>query len=334
MTVFLYLLFPEKSEANPQYLIKFATVAPDGSTWIRHMKLLDKDLRSKSDNRLGFRIYAGGIAGDELDVLKKIRIGQLNCAAFSGVGFGRVLPLVRVLDLPFLTRSDEEIDRLQKALRPFFEKQFREKGFELLSWAEVGDVHLFSKKRIDRVEDLSKRKVWAWSNDPVAKATFNSMGINPIFLAITDVTTAINRGMVDTVYAPPLGAIALQWHCQMKFMMALPLSHSTGAVLLSSRFFSRLPEELKPMLKQGFDSAMARLTSELRTQTREIIELIKQKDFIVTPKPKGKELQRFFDLHKMVASDLSERFFPKSLLERVYNILDRPRTEASGYCDQ
>ena len=88
-----------------KFWIKFATVAPEGSTWMKHMRRLDQTLKKKSKGEIGFRIYAGQIAGDEVDVLKKIRIGQLHCAAFSGVGLGQVLPMVRVLDLPFLFRT-------------------------------------------------------------------------------------------------------------------------------------------------------------------------------------------------------------------------------------
>ena len=87
-------LHDSNAAKKPQYFIKFATVAPDGSTWVKQMRAIDKTLREKSGGRLGFRIYAGGIAGDELDVLKKIRIGQIHSAAFSGVGFGQILPMV------------------------------------------------------------------------------------------------------------------------------------------------------------------------------------------------------------------------------------------------
>jgi len=184
-------------------------VAPEGSTWIKHLRALDKEIRTKSGGQLGFRVYAGGIAGDELDVLKKIRIGQIHCAAFSGVGFGKILPMVRVLDLPFLFRNNKKIDLVHRELLAFFSEEFRKKDFVLLSWAEVGNVHIFSKKPIRRVQDFSTLKVWTWSGDPIAKETFSAAGINPIPLAITDVTTAISTGMIDTVYAPPLGALCL-----------------------------------------------------------------------------------------------------------------------------
>jgi TRAP-type C4-dicarboxylate transport system substrate-binding protein len=310
--------------ARPQYMIKFATVAPEGSTWVKHMRTLDKNLRAKSGGQLGFRVYAGGIAGDELDVLKKIRIGQIHCAAFSGVGFGQILPMVRVLDLPFLFQNIEEIDLVHLELRPFFTNEFRKKGFEFLAWAEVGNVHLFSKKPISIVKDLSRLKVWTWSGDPISKETFATMGINPIPLAITDVTTALSTGMIDTVYAPPLGALALQWNISMNYMTALPLAHSTGAVLISSKYLKKLPQDLSRLLASTFDKAMADLTSALREQNREAIQMIRDSGLTIIPIPSGVALEEFYVIHSQVARKLTGKIYPREVLERVYRILKRP----------
>ncbi|MBW1798507.1 MAG: TRAP transporter substrate-binding protein DctP [Deltaproteobacteria bacterium] len=309
--------------AGQQYMIKVATVAPEGSTWIKQLRKLDKDIRKKSEGRLGLRVYAGGIAGDELDVLKKIRIGQIHCAAFSGVGFGQILPMVRVLDLPFLFRNDEETDLVHRKMRPLFADAFRKRGFELISWAEVGNAHLFSKKPVRKVKDLSGLKVWAWSGDPIAKETFSAMGVNPIPLAITDVTTALNTGMIDTVYAPPLGALALQWHTSMNYMTALPLAHSTGAILISSKYFKKLPCDLSDILITSFQSAVKELTLILREQTKESVRLIRESGLRITPVPIGSDLDEFYSVHGRVARKLTCKVYPKEVLDRVYVILKR-----------
>jgi len=306
-----------------RFFIKFATVAPEGSTWIKHMEALDRTLRENTGGRLGFRIYAGGIAGDELDVLKKIMIGQIHCAAFSGVGFGQILPMVRVLDLPFLFRNEEETDRVHKEMRAFFAEKFREKGFLLLDWAEVGNVHLFSKKPVNKVQDLAGLKVWAWAGDPIAKETFVAMGVNPIPLAITDVTTAMNTGMIDTIYAPPLGALALQWHRSVSYMMALPLVHSTGAILISLEFFKKLPPDLARVFTVNFDQTTRDLTAALRKQTREAVEAIRESKVTILPPPQGEDLKAFYAIHDKVAEKLTGVIYPREVLEMVYRILKR-----------
>jgi TRAP-type C4-dicarboxylate transport system substrate-binding protein len=289
------------------------------------MKELESTIHEKTQGRIVFRVYAGGVAGDELDALRKIRIGQLQSAAFSGVGFGQILPAVRVLDLPFLFRNDQEIDRVLREMEGFFAEQFRQKNFELLSWAEVGNVHLFSQEPIRKVSDLAKLKVWAWSGDPIAKETFSAMGTNPIPLAITDVTTALNTGMIDTVYAPPLGAIALQWNLYVKYMTSLPLAHSTGAVLISRSFAQKIPPEYLKIMKDEFHRSMDRLTLELRKQTEESVALLEKGGINILPMPQGADLQEFYKVHRQVAQALTGKLYSKDILDKVYDLLKKNR---------
>jgi TRAP-type transport system periplasmic protein len=308
---------------KPQYLIKFATVAPEGSAWVKAIRKVDKDLREKSGGRLGLRIYAGGIAGDELDVLKKMRIGQIQCAAFSGVGFGKILPMVRVLDLPFFFRNDSEVDKVHQELFTFFADQFKKKGFTLLAWTEVGNVNIFSGKPVGNLNDLKGLKIWAWAGDPIAKETFVTMGVNPIPLPVTDVNTALNTGMIDTVYAPPLGALALQWHTGLSYMMGLPLVHSTGAILLSSRTFKKLPPDLAALLQKTMKNAMDELTETLRQQRQEAIQVIRDSGITIIP-VEGEARKPFYAIHTKVAKKLAGKIYPEDLLIRVYEILKRP----------
>ncbi|MBN2034982.1 MAG: TRAP transporter substrate-binding protein DctP [Deltaproteobacteria bacterium] len=302
-------------------IIKFATVAPEGSAWMNSMKQLDKSIREKSKGQLGFRIYPGGVAGDELDVLRKIRIGQIHGAAFSGVGFGQILSMVRVLDLPFLFRNEVEVDLVHREMESFFSRHFREKGFELVAWAEVGNVHIFSRVPIRKVNDLERLRVWTWSGDPIARETFSAMGTNPIPLAVTDVTTALNTGMIDTVYAPPLGAIALQWDLYVKTMTSLPLAHSTGAFLLARGLAEQIRPDLLSLLKDESRRVMAELTTQLRKQTIEAIDLLKKKGIQILALPDGEDLKAFYDVHEEVAQALQGKVYPKEVLNRVYAIL-------------
>jgi TRAP-type transport system periplasmic protein len=327
VAVFLFLVLgPAAISLSAEPLtIKFATVAPEGSTWMNTMKELEKTIREKTQGQIIFRVYAGGVAGDELDALRKIRIGQLQSAAFSGVGFGQILPSVRVLDLPFLFRNDKEIDLVHKEMEGFFADQFRQKDFELLSWAEVGNVHLFSQEPIRKVSDLAKLKVWTWSGDPIAKETFSAMGTNPIPLAITDVTTALNTGMIDTVYAPPLGAIALQWNLYVKYMTSLPLAHSTGAVLISKNFAQKIPAEHFKIIKDEFHRSMERLTIELRKQTEESVVLLEKGGIKILPMPQDADLKDFYRVHDQVAQALTGKLYPKDLLDKIYDLLKKNR---------
>ncbi len=320
-----FMLFPRPGHPkSDSFRIKFATLAPEGSTWMKSMRRLDKALKDKSQGRLGFRLYAGGIAGDESDVLRKIRIGQIHSAVFSGVGISQILPMVRVLDLPFLFRNTGEVDLVQRKLQDNFAGHFRKKGFEFVAWAEVGSVHLFSQKAIRQVADLSGLKIWTWSGDPISKETFAAMGTNPIPLAVTDVTTALNTKMIDTVYGPPLGILALQWYTQVKYMTSLPLAHASGVFLVSEKAFKKISPELVPLFQKEVASAMADLTLELRKQEGESVKTLQQGGLVVLPMPDGRNLEAFYSVHDIVAKALANKIYPREILDQVYNILNRP----------
>jgi TRAP-type C4-dicarboxylate transport system substrate-binding protein len=311
--------------AEKSFMIKFATVAPEGSIWVNHMRELDKRIRSKSHDKIGLRIYAGGIAGDELDVLKKIRIGQIHCAAFSGVGITEILPMWRIMDLPFLFRNINEVSAVHRELEPLFKEEFRKRGFEYITWAEVGDVYLFSKKEIKNIDDFKGLKIWTWSGDPVSRKTFALMGSIPISLSITDVTTAINTNMIDTVYAPPVGALSMQWNERMSQMTSFPIAHSTGAILIYKEYFDNIPKELAKLLNDEVKISMNELSSALIQQTVESIKIINQKGVKLSPKPNAQELTGFSKIHNVIADSLKGEIFPESLLIKVNNILDKKR---------
>ena len=177
------------------------------------------------------------------------------------------------------------------------------------------------KNQSEKIQDLSGLKIWAWAGDPIAKETFKAMGINPIPLAITDVNTSLHTGMLNTVYAPPLGALALQWDNTMKYMQELPLVHSTGAILISSRYFNKLPPDLSGLLCEIFDKYMKTLTLKLREQNQEALYILKKNGITITPCPTGADLADFRKIHDVVAKKLVEKIYPKDVLERVYRII-------------
>lgn len=321
LILFLILVLPLPGLGAEAHLIKFATVAPEGSTWMKHMRRLDQRIRRLSNGRVGFKIYPGGVAGDELDVIKKIRIGQIQGAALSGTGFGRILQSVRILDLPLLFREAQDLARVRKALTPYFREAFQKRGFVLLSWVVVGDVHVFAPRPLSGVKDFAGLRVWTWSGDPIAKETFLALGVNPIPLPVTEVHTALSTGMVNTVYGPVLGALALQWYRYTPFMMRPPLARSTGAILLSRSFAKSLPEDLCSLLLEEVPVAMEELADALAHQRVEALEVMKKGGLTLSPPPSQSQRQALHRIGEKVADRMAGELYPESLLERVRALL-------------
>ena len=314
----LALLFSLCSSASSQeYLIKFATLAPDGSTWMSVMKEYDSAVRKESGGRLGFKIYSGGKAGDERDVLRKIQLGQFHSAGFTGVGLGEIAPKVRILDSPFLFESYEEVNEIYKKFDKEFNQAFDENGFVLLGWAEVGFVYIFSQSPILRAEDVKKNKMWIWEGDPIAESAFSSLGVSPIPLAITDVLTSLQTGLINAVYTPPLGAIALQWFTKVKYMLDLPLADAAGAVVISRKKYDELPTDLKVILTQNGQKYMEKLTRLSRDDNRKSIEVLKKNGVQVMAPPSAGTVREYQAIGQRARRMLVGKLYSEELLTRV-----------------
>ncbi|MDH5513172.1 MAG: TRAP transporter substrate-binding protein DctP, partial [Gammaproteobacteria bacterium] len=178
--VLLMCFFIPVAPADETYVLKFATLAPQGSTWMNIIEDWAGKVEAESKGRLKFKLYPGGVSGDEPDVLRKIRFGQLHGAAMTGHGIGHIYSPVRVLEIPFLFRSYDEVDHVRARLMPEIRAGFRENGFELIGWMEVGFIQLFSQEPIYSLEDMRKRRIWLWQGDPLGKAFFAASGISPV----------------------------------------------------------------------------------------------------------------------------------------------------------
>ncbi len=313
-----------------EYTIKFATVAPDGSTWMNVMKEYDAAVRKDSDGKLGFKFYPGGIAGDEKDVLRKIRIGQYQAGGFTGVGMGEIAPEVRILDTPFLFRNTAEIDYIYKKFTPQFKADFEKGGFVFLGWAEVGFVYVFTQKPIYSAKDMQGVKAWMWEGDPIAQVSFKVLHLAPIPLSITDVNSALQTGMINCVYSPPLAIIALQWFTEVKYMLDVPLANSSGAVLIAKSYFDRLPPDLQQILVKDANTYLPQLTEESRKDNQEAIKTLQSKGIILTHPRSKSELAYYYKTGQEARQMLVGKLYSADLLHQIESALAEFRKEHPG----
>jgi TRAP-type C4-dicarboxylate transport system substrate-binding protein len=232
--------------------IKLATIAPAGSSWDKITEAMNQELKAKTNGQVELKIYAGGVQGDEKAVVQKIRSGQLQAAGLTGFGLGLIAPAVRVLEIPFLFKNSAEIDATTAKVTPQLTAALGEGNppVVLLGWAEAGFVYIMSNKPIAKLSDMKGIKMWQWEGDPLAEAMFSTMGVTPIQLSIADVLTSLQTGMIEGVYAPPMGAIALQWASKVKYITDLPLVNSIGALVISKKAFAQLSPDQQKILKE------------------------------------------------------------------------------------
>ncbi|MBT8128975.1 MAG: TRAP transporter substrate-binding protein DctP, partial [Gammaproteobacteria bacterium] len=197
----------------------------------------------------------------------KIRKRQLHGGMFTGYGIGRIYSPARVLEVPFLFKNTDESDYVRTQMMPELEAGFRESGFELLGWPEVGFIHFFSKQPITSMDDIRKLNIWLWQGDPLGEAFFKAAAIDPIPLSIIDVYTQLSakHGSIDTVYISSFGAIALQWYTKLNYASRIPFTNAIGGLVVSNSFFNKLPQDLQQLLK----TTGKRLGDDIRLRARE-----------------------------------------------------------------
>ncbi len=313
-----------------QTKIRFATVAPVGSTWMNVMKEYANAVEDATNNEIKFKIYPGQVAGDEKDVLRKIRIGQLDSGGFTGTGLGEILPEVRIMDSPFLFRSYEEVDFIAEHFFDYFAERFEEKGFILLGWAEVGWVYVFTNKPIRTLEDMNGVKMWMWEGDPIAEATFRAFNISPIPLSITDVLTSLQTNLINGVYISPYACTVVQWHTKVKYMLDLPLADSNGAVLISKKKFNKLSDTEKETLKKLSREYFDQLTQLSRIDNAESLELLKETGITFTTIDDKNKIDSFYESGKKARRDVIGKLYDEDFLLKVEDLLDKYRSEKAN----
>jgi len=306
--------------------IKFAVLAPEGSSWMVIMNKMDAEIRKRTNNKVKFQIFAGGKQGDESVVLQKIKIGSIHAAGFTGIGMGKILPEVRLLEVPMLARNYEEVDYLVENLQSHYEKKFEEKGFILVGWAETGLVRFFSAEKVQTIDEFKKVKMWAWKDDPLAGEFLKEIGLKPVFIPITDVLIQLETGMINSYYAPPLGAIALQWYPKSRYIGNTPITDSLGSILISKKKWNKMTPEQQKIVKEVMSKGCRELVQQVRKDNKKALEILEQSGIQTVEYPQ-ETLDVFEAASMKLRQEMAGKMYSKELLERAEKLLEEFRAK-------
>ncbi|MGD0566214.1 MAG: TRAP transporter substrate-binding protein DctP [Candidatus Goldiibacteriota bacterium] len=309
------------SLAAAKYEIKFATVAPDGSTWMNEMQNLNDEIMEKTNGDVKFKFYPGGIMGDEKDVLRKMKVNQVQAAGFTSQGLGEVVPEVRILNLPLLFKSYKDIDNVMLEMSPAIEAMFLKKGFVVLGWPEVGFVYVFTKNRVEAISDLQKTKMWIWGDDTLVGTLFKNLKIVPIPLSLTDVMQSLQTGMIEGVYCSPLSCIAMQWNTKVKYMLAIKIANVPGGVLINKKSWDLIPDNYKVIVRAACKKYFDKLTQASRKENEDALSVLKKQGVTFTDIKAPADLKTFDDVSMKTSNDLIGKYYDKPMLESMLKIL-------------
>jgi TRAP-type C4-dicarboxylate transport system substrate-binding protein len=245
--------------------LKIATLAPDGTSWMKEMRAVADTVKIKTEGRVELKFYPGGVMGDDATVLRKIKIGQLQGGAFTGGEASVITKDAEIYTVPFLFRNQDEVDKVRAAVDPLLKEQFRKNGFELLGISGGGFAYLMSTREIKTRDDLKSAKVWVPQGDEIAEATFKAAGVTPIPLPLSDVYTSLQTGLIDTAANTTAGAIAFQWHTKIKHVADLPVIYVVGELAVDKKAFDALSPADQKVLGDEVGGAFARIDKQARS---------------------------------------------------------------------
>ena len=302
---------------------KMATTAPDGTVWMKTMRQAGKEITERTSGRVQFKFYPGGVMGSDKIVLRKMRVGQLHGAAVTSGALAQIYPDSQTYGLPLLLRSLGEIDYVRERMDPLLLKALEDRGFVAFGIGESGLAYLLSDKPIESLADLRKQKTWVLEGDVISQTFFESAGVSPIPLPVSDVYTGLQTGLLEAIGSPPVAAIALQWHTRVKYLTDTPVMYTYGMLVMDRRAFSRLAPADQAVVREVFGRATAELNQQSRRDnTKAKAALRTQGITFVTPsKETLAELESIANQanHKLAEKGLYSKAFLDALQGHVRN---------------
>ncbi len=314
------------AEETAKITVKMATLAPKGSSIMNIFEDLSAQIREKTKNEVAFKIYWGGVQGDEKDVLRKIKLGQLHGGGFMGPGLGQIVSEVRVTEIPYVFRNYDEVAYVRSRLEDTMNKLFEEQGFVVLGWMNLGFIYTFSKVPLTSLEVARQQKWWTMEGEPIGREVYKALGISPISLSITDVATSLSTNLIDCANTTPYGAVAFQWYSRFNYMGEFPSSNISGATVVTKKIWDKIsPESQKIILDVSRDSH-ERIVKATRDEDAKCLEILRKEGIqVVRDIENEEEIQYIFDAAKQARENLVGQLYSQELLDRTLALLEEYR---------
>jgi TRAP-type C4-dicarboxylate transport system substrate-binding protein len=306
--------------------VRIATLAPSGSPW---MEVLDKaasEIKEKTAGHVTLKYFEGGQQGDERDFVRKVNLGQLDGAAVTAVGLAMIDESIRVLELPMMFQSAEELDYVADKLWPHFQKKFEDKGFKLTDRGEVGWIYFLSKAKVEKISDLQGQKLWLWGDDQLVGAVFKKLSLNGVPLGVPEVDAALTSGKIDACYGSPVAAVALQWYTKVKYMTSMPMSFAIGATVLSTKAYKKLSAEDAKTLEDITRTNARKLRKTIRKANDDAKLTMSRRGVTVVQTPVAM-VDEFTKKATELWSELAGKIYSKEELKMVLDARDEYRAK-------
>lgn len=317
---------PQAQSSRPEIEIKVGTLAPEGTPWYESLQEINIKWRKASGGKVGLTIFGGGVQGDEPDMIRKMRIGQLHMGAFTTVGLETISKEMSALWIPLLFKDYDELDYVRAKLQPRLDKALTDKGFVVLNWGDAGWVKYFAKKPIPTLKALQDQKLFTWAGNSESEEMYKNAGFQVVPLAPTDILTSLQTNMIEAFPAPATMALSNQWFGLARHMMDIKFAPVVGATIVTRAAWEKIDAPLRATLLTMAQETGVKFTPQIRKlETDAIAAMVKRGLQVYTPTPQAEQEWQ----------QTAEKFYPKirgtiipaELFDEVRNLVKEYRAQ-------
>ncbi len=254
--------------------LKIATIAPEGSSWMVEMRAGSDEIKRRTGGRVTLKFYGGGVQGNDRQVQRKMRTGQLHGGAFTSGSMKQFQPDADIYSLPMMFDSLDEVRHVRSELDAELRQRLEDAGYVTFGFAGGGFAYLMSNVPMRTLEDMNGQKVWTPEGDAVAFASLRALGVAPVSMPVTDVMTGLQTDLIDSVTVPPVGAVVLQWHTRLKFITDLPVVYVYAGIVLDQRAFERLQAEDRAVVREVLEAIYRALDADGAEDNEEAMQAL------------------------------------------------------------
>jgi len=305
--------------------IKIGSIAPAKSPWDKALRELGREWRSISGGQIKVKIYPGGIAGSEDDMIRKMKVGILGGAVFTNRGLTKIYSDFYVLNLPFTFNSEKEFLHVAGKMNPIFEEGIEKKGYKVVIWSMAGWVHFFSKHKIEYPKDLKRHKLSFTTGEPEREQVWKKSGYQVIPNDMSDLMMGLQSGMVNAFYLPPLVAASGQYFPLAPNMLSLKIAPIYGGIVISKKKWKQIPDKFKPKLMALAQKISIDLKNKTASLEQEAVDTMKKHGLKIHSLPADGMVKWRAAVEKGFKS-LINKVFSRQIYEKMIEYLKNFRT--------
>lgn len=304
--------------------IKLGTMAPEGSVWHQTLLRMKDRWQEASGGVVQLRVYPGGVAGDEGDMVRKMKVGQLHAASLTGVGMGKIHRSTISLQVPMMIESWDELDYVRGKMSDSIAQALEKEGFVVLNWGDVGWVHHFSKTPAVSPDDFRKLKYFVWTGDPESEKAWRQASFQAVPLSSTDVMSSLQTGMVEAFGAAPLFALSSQWFGLAKHMVRVNWTPLNGATLVSKAQWEKIDPAVRAKLLEIAREEGEKLKNEVRTLNEKAVTAMKDRGLSVV-EPDAKVVAAWKQVAEVAYPGIRGSVVPEEYFDMVKKYVEEYR---------